>query len=221
MWLLWCCGGSTVTLLREDEQRTFVVLLVAVVGVVFVLVVIVLVVPVVHRAEENLSRRKLLTQPRHGTRLKVRAVSSMRSCTRALRCATCVDPSSYPKTAPLNPGQKNKRKPLPPVRVVLGDQLNDLSEEDNMIHAKWVSGQLQQIEPHLVAHPLEGVTSLGLDVQSAARLQKHGDVGCRDHGSNRHDLESEGELEHHLISLEKAAIHVSVNLDVSNTGGGG
>mmetsp|Transcript_15630 Transcript_15630/g.42639 ORF Transcript_15630/g.42639 Transcript_15630/m.42639 type:complete len:1180 (-) Transcript_15630:893-4432(-) len=103
-------------------------------------------------------------------------------------------------------------EPLPPVRVVLGDQLNDLSEEDNMIHAKWMSGQLQQIEPHLVAHPLEGVISLGLDVQRATRLQKHGDVSGRDHGSNRHDLESEGELEHHLISLEKAAIHVSVNL---------
>ena len=39
VWLLGCCGGSTVTLLREDEQRTFVVLLVVVFGVVFVLVV--------------------------------------------------------------------------------------------------------------------------------------------------------------------------------------
>mmetsp|Transcript_78729 Transcript_78729/g.197787 ORF Transcript_78729/g.197787 Transcript_78729/m.197787 type:complete len:431 (-) Transcript_78729:5505-6797(-) len=103
-------------------------------------------------------------------------------------------------------------EPLLPVLLVALDLVNNLAVEQNLVRAKGMAGNLQEIQPDLVRHPLERVRPLGLHVQRRARLQEDSQIRTRELSCNNHDLHSDHQLEHHLIALEQTPVGIAVDL---------
>mmetsp|Transcript_3630 Transcript_3630/g.6386 ORF Transcript_3630/g.6386 Transcript_3630/m.6386 type:complete len:357 (+) Transcript_3630:2260-3330(+) len=72
--------------------------------------------------------------------------------------------------------------------------------------------QLNCIQPGLVVHPSEGTWTFVVLVQRRPCFQEDQDVITRHDSTYNIDLQCDHELEHHLVSLEEATVHVPVGL---------
>mmetsp|Transcript_22058 Transcript_22058/g.54156 ORF Transcript_22058/g.54156 Transcript_22058/m.54156 type:complete len:401 (+) Transcript_22058:1762-2964(+) len=105
-------------------------------------------------------------------------------------------------------------EPLLPRLFVAADEVGELSEEEQLLLAEGVTGQLEDVEPHLgvLAKPFERARTLGLLVKGASALEKDVDVGRCECGCDQHDLEGHHEDKRPLVALKQTAVHITIYL---------
>mmetsp|Transcript_82350 Transcript_82350/g.197525 ORF Transcript_82350/g.197525 Transcript_82350/m.197525 type:complete len:264 (-) Transcript_82350:5527-6318(-) len=104
-------------------------------------------------------------------------------------------------------------EPLAPAQLIPLQQVRQFPEYWILISAKPVTGKLYGVQPCLLSHPLvERVGPLVVLIQGSASLQENQDVFAGQVSVDHHHFQRHQPLEHHLITLKKAAVHVTVDL---------